>query len=202
MPTDHHVLGPAVVEAIDIHHHYGDGAQRVDVLFDINLQIREGELLIVTARASIGGRSDESIGAVALEGLRGNDLANAYMKCETKAKRRVTLSICGLGFLDETEVADVGAAPMSRRPAIMSAAGPVLGSAPVLESVGEIDTSRIDTLADELEACATLDDLAKTWPKVSAANKRAPMSDAEKARLQEIRDRKKSEFATATTTTV
>jgi hypothetical protein len=26
------------------------------------------------------------------------------MKAETKAKRRVTLSICGLGFLDETEV--------------------------------------------------------------------------------------------------
>src|SRR5690606_24912460 len=30
-------------------------------------------------------------------------LANAYMKAETKAKRRVTLSICGLGWLDETE---------------------------------------------------------------------------------------------------
>ena len=26
------------------------------------------------------------------------------MKCETKAKRRVTLSICGLGMLNETEV--------------------------------------------------------------------------------------------------
>ncbi|MCX7360525.1 MAG: ABC transporter ATP-binding protein [Alphaproteobacteria bacterium] len=54
MPTDHHVLGPAVVEAIDIHHHYGDGAQRVDVLFDINLQIREGELLIVTGPSGSG----------------------------------------------------------------------------------------------------------------------------------------------------
>jgi hypothetical protein len=30
-------------------------------------------------------------------------LANALMKAETKSKRRVTLSICGLGFLDETE---------------------------------------------------------------------------------------------------
>jgi len=26
------------------------------------------------------------------------------MKAETKAKRRVTLAICGLGFLDESEV--------------------------------------------------------------------------------------------------
>jgi hypothetical protein len=29
------------------------------------------------------------------------------MKAETKAKRRVTLSICGLGLLDETEVETV-----------------------------------------------------------------------------------------------
>lgn len=32
------------------------------------------------------------------------DPANLYMKLETKAKRRVTLSILGLGMLDETEV--------------------------------------------------------------------------------------------------
>jgi hypothetical protein len=60
---------------------------------------------VVTARATLpDGRSDESIGAVSLEGLKGEALANAYMKAETKSKRRVTLSICGLGMLDETEV--------------------------------------------------------------------------------------------------
>jgi len=32
------------------------------------------------------------------------------MKAETKAKRRVTLSICGLGLLDETEVETVSTA--------------------------------------------------------------------------------------------
>uniref|UniRef100_A0A6M3LIW9 Uncharacterized protein n=1 Tax=viral metagenome TaxID=1070528 RepID=A0A6M3LIW9_9ZZZZ len=36
--------------------------------------------------------------------LTGDDLANALMKTETKAKRRLTLSICGLGILDETEL--------------------------------------------------------------------------------------------------
>lgn len=36
--------------------------------------------------------------------LSGDDLANALMKAETKAKRRVTLSIAGLGWLDESEV--------------------------------------------------------------------------------------------------
>ncbi len=39
--------------------------------------------------------------------LTGDDLANAMMKAESKAKRRVTLSICGLGLLDETEVQSV-----------------------------------------------------------------------------------------------
>ena len=34
----------------------------------------------------------------------GEFAANAIMKAVTKAKRRVTLSISGLGFLDETEV--------------------------------------------------------------------------------------------------
>lgn len=42
--------------------------------------------------------------------MRGDDLANAIMKCETKAKRRATLSVCGLGWMDETEVETVAAA--------------------------------------------------------------------------------------------
>lgn len=60
---------------------------------------------IVTAYARLDdGRQDSSTGAVNTEGLKGDALANAIMKAETKAKRRVTLSICGLGFLDETEI--------------------------------------------------------------------------------------------------
>ena len=47
-------LGPAVVEAVDIHHHYGEGPQRVDVLFDINMQVREGEIVIVTGPSGSG----------------------------------------------------------------------------------------------------------------------------------------------------
>ena len=74
----------------------------------VSLQItsREliGEVYTVTARAKMGDREDESTGAVHVSHLKGESLANAYMKAETKAKRRVTLSICGLGMLDETEV--------------------------------------------------------------------------------------------------
>jgi hypothetical protein len=59
---------------------------------------------VVTAQATMGDRCDESTGAVTIENLKGDNLANAFLKAETKAKRRVTLSICGLGLLDETEV--------------------------------------------------------------------------------------------------
>ena len=66
------------------------------------------DVYIVRARATLpDGRADESLGAVNIGGLEGTDLGNALMTAETKAKRRVTLSICGLGFLDETEVASL-----------------------------------------------------------------------------------------------
>jgi hypothetical protein len=68
------------------------------------------DIYIVTARAKMpDGRSDEDVGAVAIAGLKGAELANAFMKAETKAKRRATLSICGLGMLDESEIEDVQA---------------------------------------------------------------------------------------------
>jgi hypothetical protein len=64
-----------------------------------------GDVLYVTAHATaMNGRTDEDMGAVSAGNLRGDHLANATMKAITKAKRRVTLSICGLGMLDESEV--------------------------------------------------------------------------------------------------
>lgn len=69
---------------------------------------KHDSLYVITARATTSdGRSDESMAAIDLAGLKGDSLANGLMKCETKAKRRVTLSICGLGMLDETEVASI-----------------------------------------------------------------------------------------------
>lgn len=50
------------------------------------------------------GRYDIGTGVVPLTNLAGDALANALMKAETKAKRRATLSLCGLGMLDETEL--------------------------------------------------------------------------------------------------
>src|SRR5678815_5703072 len=60
------------------------------------------------------GRTDASTGSVSIEGLRGEAKANAKMKAETKAKRRVTLSICGLGEMDESKVEDALLADQSK----------------------------------------------------------------------------------------
>lgn len=64
-----------------------------------------GDVYIVTVKATDStGRSDESTGAVPIGNLKGEALANAIMKAETKAKRRAVISLCGLGMLDETEL--------------------------------------------------------------------------------------------------
>ena len=78
-------------------------------LHGVSIQILSRELVediyTVTARAEdMTGRNDESCGVVSLKGLQGEARSNKIMCAETKAKRRVTLSICGLGWLDETEV--------------------------------------------------------------------------------------------------
>jgi len=63
------------------------------------------DLYIVKAKAKDKtGRTDESTGAVVIGNLKGEAKANAIMKAETKAKRRVTLSICGMGWTDESEI--------------------------------------------------------------------------------------------------
>jgi len=63
------------------------------------------DLMVVTAEATDKtGRTDSSIGAVSIAGLRGEAKANALMKAETKSRRRVTLALCGLGILDESEI--------------------------------------------------------------------------------------------------
>ena len=63
---------------------------------------------IVTSKASLpDGRCTESLGAVNIAGLKGEAYANAIMKAETKAKRRATLDLLGLGVLDESEAESI-----------------------------------------------------------------------------------------------
>jgi predicted phosphohydrolase len=93
-----------------------DCTEQLRKIHEVSIAITSREVVqdcyIVTAKATDKtGRSDESIGAVDIAGLKGEKLSNAMMKAETKAKRRVTLSICGMGMLDETEVSSVLSTP-------------------------------------------------------------------------------------------
>ena len=90
----------------------------------------EGDLFIAEVEATDGtGRSDSDIGAVNIKGLGGDALANASMKAITKAKRRVTLSLSGLGFSDETEIETI---PSARRVDVAET-GEIINSRPAIE---------------------------------------------------------------------
>ena len=129
-----------------------DATEQLRSLRGISIEIVSREVVedtyVVTARAvDASGRRDESIGAVSIGGLKGDAKANAIMKAETKAKRRVTLSISGLGLLDETDIETIpGAQPVKERditppapPAQLPAApAPIAPPANVDISTGEL----------------------------------------------------------------
>jgi hypothetical protein len=68
----------------------------------VNYTVTDGLLTVHVRAKDDSERVDEDFGVVSVTGLRGEEAANAMMKAITKAKRRVTLSIAGLG-LDDPE---------------------------------------------------------------------------------------------------
>jgi hypothetical protein len=81
-------------------------AEQLTKLYGVSHEIREratiSDVHIVYVRATEvkTGRFEDSSGAVTISNLKGDALCNALMKAETKAKRRSTLSLLGLGMLD------------------------------------------------------------------------------------------------------
>jgi hypothetical protein len=89
-----------------------DATDQLRKIYGVSIEIvsktQIGDIFIVEAKATDKeGRFDTATGAVCVANLKAESLANALMKAETKAKRRVTLSICGLGILDESEIEDM-----------------------------------------------------------------------------------------------
>lgn len=91
------------------------------------------------------GRFIEAVGSCSLINSKGNPLdatarSNKIMHAETKAKRRASLEICGLAFLDDTEVdsvegatrlelkEDAAEAPKGNQPSVPAAPAPVTGT--------------------------------------------------------------------------
>ena len=92
------------------------------------------DIYVVTAMATMpDGRTDTDDGAVSVSGLRGEAHANALMKTVTKAKRRVTLSISGLGMLDESEAETI---PGARTQAVDIATGEIQAGSPTPSAQG------------------------------------------------------------------
>lgn len=81
--------------------------------------IEDGMFTVHVRAKDRDNRCDEDLGVVSLpDTLKGEARANTILKGITKAKRRVTLSISGLGFLDETEVEDIPKTARARNAAI------------------------------------------------------------------------------------
>lgn len=83
---------------------------------DLRGELHEGLYVVTVKGQNAQGRTDMATGAVNVSGVKGDALANAIMKAETKAKRRMTLSICGLGMLDETEIETIPGATRVAQP--------------------------------------------------------------------------------------
>lgn len=150
----------------------------------IKIMAREkvDDLYIVTAQATDkNGRTDEAVGAVNLAGLKGEYAANAIMKAETKAKRRVTLSIAGLGFLDETEVASI---PDAEQMPIDAGTGEI-----IVEYITENQAADLAAMIEEVGA-----DKVKflAWLKVPALDKIPATAYAGAVKMLEVKRRQRS----------
>lgn len=162
-----------------------DCTEQLRRLHQVSIRITARELhdgiYVVTASASTAdGRVDESTGAVPLEGLKGEARANAFMKAETKAKRRVTLSICGLGILDESEVSSAEDA----RAVSVTADGEVV--APRAKTIREATTLPAESPTESaaavkaefiamMQACCTEADLRAIGAKIAKSGLPVPV---------------------------
>ena len=106
----------------------------------------EDDWIIVTVSGRDGrGRADADVGVVSRKDMRG-DFGNALMKAVTKAKRRLTLSIVGLGWLDETEVETI---PDARPANVNTETGEIVDATPTAATPGtwsKADQSRFREL--------------------------------------------------------
>lgn len=93
-------------------------------------EVVDGVYVVTAYVRNKDGREDSDIGAVSIEGLKGEAKSNAMMKAITKAKRRATLSICGLGFLDETEIDSI---PDARPVPVNVETGEIMEPRPVIQ---------------------------------------------------------------------
>lgn len=129
----------------------------------------EGLYIVTVTLKDQTNRQDISTAAVNISGLKGDSLANAIMKAETKAKRRGTLSICGLGMLDETEIETI----------------PGAEKANFHNPVSEISLTKTDrNYTAEADNCNTLAELQTWYKNLSKEEQSGPAKGVTKQRKE------------------
>ena len=132
----------------------------------------EAGVYIVTSKASLpDGRCTESLGAVNIAGLKGEAYANAIMKAETKAKRRATLDLLGLGVLDESEADSI---PNASKVAISA----------MVEAMPEIEVEAVEVIETEEEKELSIGRLAIAIKKASNIVELKAVYDANKRKIE------------------
>lgn len=148
-----------------------DASEQLTRNFQVSLEKKGSEdfegVRIITYRATDpSGRFVDATGVVPIAGLKGMALANALMKAETKASRRATLRLVGLGWLDETETETIRGAMRVD----VSEGGEIIGEAPVVEPKKETPKKNVNTTTIDLND-----------PNVSVASDTLPASSGELA---------------------
>lgn len=138
-----------------------DCTEQLRRINNISIKITSKEVMddafVVSVEASTpDGRVDSDMGAVSIKGLSGDAKINAMLKSITKAKRRVTLSISGLGLPDESELET-----------IQRDTGATTGSITAKEAFGSVKLMKAkwSEIAAEINACNSNAELDKMFAK-------------------------------------
>ena len=147
-----------------------------------DIQFQDDWIIVSVVARLPDGRTDSDIGCVNRKDMRG-DFGNALMKAVTKAKRRVTLSICGLGMLDETEVESIAAIKQVVHEVRELPAPP-----------SEQQASLLEYIEDEIRQCDDLTELRSIWERCCHHQKAGDISKEQLADLCRLKDGRKSEI--------
>lgn len=125
----------------------------------LNEETTSDGLYRVRVKVSDRVRSVDASAALLVKGLSGESLANAWMKCETKATRRGVLRFCGLGGLPNADDEERRKLGLRRIHAAGADAGldhdQIRSFAQehyAIESMTELDADDLAELSDALEA--------------------------------------------------
>jgi hypothetical protein len=147
---------------------------------------RDGDLYLVTVQCRTPDeRVEEAQGVVVLDGLKPLEQAHALMRCETKAKRRATLALLGLGvaahdddsgqvvpFDPQTGVVDEGSTPAMEAGVLLTTIGQWFRRLP--KAARPVVAREVWGLALDEIPHASLDDLQAGWSRLDEG--RAPLA--------------------------